>query len=117
MSYSRSLLLMLLIITAGNTCGQEFSEKNFERYTIAEGISHNYVSGVTQDSAGYIWASTAAGLNRFNGNHFVQFHSNSDSLSIGSEETTGINWLNKHEFAVFTSGVHIVNTSLLFLSK
>ena len=110
MSYSRSLLLMLLIITAGNTCGQEFSEKNFERYTIAEGISHNYVSGVTQDSAGYIWASTAAGLNRFNGNHFVQFHSNSDSLSIGSEETTGINWLNKHEFAVFTSGVHIVNT-------
>ena len=110
MNNRRSFAILLSILLANNICGQEINEKNFELFTITEGISHNYVSGVTQDSTGYIWASTAAGLNRFNGKHFVQFHSNSDSSSLGSEETNGINWLNKHEFAIFTSGVHIVNT-------
>ena len=110
MNNQRSFAILLLTLLANNICGQEINEKNFERYTITEGISHDYVSGVTQDATGYIWVTTGAGLNRFNGNRFVQFHSDSDSSSLGSEETNGINWLNKHEFAVFTSGVHIVNT-------
>ena len=110
MNNQRSFSISLLIFLANNICGQEINEKNFERFTITEGISHNYVSAVTQDSTGYIWTGTLAGLNRFNGNHFVQFHSNNDSLSLASEETSGINWLNKEQLAIYTSGLHIVNT-------
>ena len=110
MSIRRSFIFLLLPFIAINICGQEINEKDFERYTITEGISHNYISAVTQDPTGYIWTTTAAGLNRFNGNHFVQFHSNNDSLSLASEETAGMNWLDKYQLAIYTSGVHIVNT-------
>jgi len=110
MTIQRSFTFFLLLLIADNICGQEINEKDFERYTITEGISHNYISGVTQDPTGYIWTTTAAGLNRFNGNHFVQFHSNNDSLSLASEETAGMNWLDKYQLAIYTSGVHIVNT-------
>jgi hypothetical protein len=33
-----------------------------------------------------MWIATAAGLNRFNGSRFVQFHSDSDNLSLPAEE-------------------------------
>lgn len=90
--------------------GQEFDENNFVRYTTADGLSHNVASGIVQDSTGYVWISTFLGLNRYNGSRFVQFHSNSDSLSIASEEINGMAWLDKYRIAVFNVGLHIVDT-------
>ena len=110
MNNQRSFALILFMIIATGICGQEINEKNFERYTLTQGLSHDYVSGITQDATGYIWTTTGAGFNRFNGNRFVQFHSNDDSLSLAAEETNGMNWLDKDRLAIYTSGVHIINT-------
>jgi putative methionine-R-sulfoxide reductase with GAF domain/sugar lactone lactonase YvrE len=90
--------------------GQEFNEQEFHCLTTRDGLSSDRVNGILQDSIGYIWASTSAGLNRYDGNRFVQFHSEKDSLSLPSEDLSGLGWLNKSCFAVYTAGLHVVNT-------
>jgi putative methionine-R-sulfoxide reductase with GAF domain len=102
--------VVVIMLLGGRLAGQSLSENNFVRYTTAEGMSHNTVTAIKQDSIGYIWAATSSGLNRFNGTRFVQFHSNSDSLSVAAEDMAGMTWLDAHRLAVFTSGLHIVDT-------
>ena len=45
----------------------------FEHYSSEDGLSHNYISQILQDRNGYIWISTWYGLNRFDGNTFVNY--------------------------------------------
>ncbi|MBS1598751.1 MAG: histidine kinase [Bacteroidetes bacterium] len=60
---------------------QQIDENNFVRYTKLQGLSHNFISGITQDAAGYIWIATHKGLNRFDGHFFNNFFKTSrDSL-------------------------------------
>ena len=76
----------------------------------AKDLSSNGITGIVQDSIGYVWTATSAGLNRYNGNRFTQFHSSSDSSSLIAEELAGMTWLDKWRFAVYSTGVHIVDT-------
>lgn len=79
----RWLLLMTIIIAAGKPLrAQEFDESNFIRYTRLQGLSNNYVSGVVQDSLGYIWISTHKGLNRFDGKTFQSIYKGSSHSPI-----------------------------------
>src|SRR5215467_1852109 len=48
--------------------------------------------------------------NRFSGCTFVQYHNNNDSLSLPSEEITGMTWLDCHRLAAWANGLHIINT-------
>jgi putative methionine-R-sulfoxide reductase with GAF domain len=107
----QQLVIFLLFLLSGKfLSGQDFHESDFVRYTTDEGLSHNTVSGIAQDSTGYVWAATYAGLNRYNGNRFTQFHSSSDSSSLIAEELSGMTWLDKHRLAVYSIGVHIIDT-------
>ena len=106
----KPLFIFLLSLLAGQLAGQQLAEKYFDHYTTAAGLSHNTVSGIGQDATGYLWVATASGLNRFDGSNFVQFHSNDDSLSLAAEELSGMTWLDKYRLAVFTAGLHIVDT-------
>jgi two-component system LytT family sensor kinase len=107
----RRLWIVLLLLPAMHLCGQQNAEQYFDHYTRAAGLSNNYVTGIAQDSTGYVWVSTRLGLNRFNGYSFLQFHRNSDSLSLPAEETTGLTWLNKRWLAATTfSGLHLIDT-------
>jgi signal transduction histidine kinase/ligand-binding sensor domain-containing protein/CheY-like chemotaxis protein len=42
----------------------------FEHLTVRDGLSHNNVICILQDSKGFIWFGTAEGLNRFDGYNF-----------------------------------------------
>jgi putative methionine-R-sulfoxide reductase with GAF domain/streptogramin lyase len=107
---SPQLWIILLLSPAIHASAQQNAEQYFDHYTTASGLSNNAVTGIMQDSTGYMWISTASGLNRFNGYSFVQFHSNSDSLSLPSEEIFGMSWLDKRKLAIFTSGLHVIDT-------
>ena len=98
----------ILIAIAARAQVQTASQ--YALYTTTEGLSHNSVNDIRQDSTGYIWVATASGLNRFNGNQFVQFHTSSDSLSLPAEELWGASWIDKERLCFFSSGLHIVNT-------
>jgi ligand-binding sensor domain-containing protein len=43
----------------------QYEENDFVRYTVKEGLSHNYVTCLQQDDWGYMWIGTDLGLNRF----------------------------------------------------
>lgn len=110
MNLQRVFIISLFIIAAAPLTAQEFSEKDFDHYTKSDGLSNNNITGIAQDAAGYIWISTLYGLNRYDGSHFVQYHSNDDSLSLASDEVSGMTWLDKDRLAVYANGLHIVNT-------
>ena len=58
-------------------------ERVFRHYTVEDGLSQNSVYGITQDTAGFMWFSTADGVNKFDGYTFTIFHPNpNDSLSL-----------------------------------
>src|SRR5678815_4728040 len=107
-----SLVLLVLSAQSFNLLkAQEINEKNFVLYTKQQGLSDNVITDVTQDSTGYLWIATGFGLNRFNGNNFVQFHSNRDTCSLPVEYVSGLLWFNNKELAAYTGkGLHIINT-------
>lgn len=106
----RIYITVLFFLPVGSITGQEFSVSNFVRYTTGDGLSHNTVNGIAQDSTGYMWIATASGLNRYNGSRFIQYHSTNESNSLASEELFGMTRLDKDRLAIYTSGLHIVNT-------
>lgn len=54
-------------------------------YQTEDGLSHNSVWAVMQDSRGFMWFGTNDGLNRFDGLNFKVYRRNeTDSLSLGS---------------------------------
>jgi hypothetical protein len=101
---------LLCLLPGLQVAGQQLTEKKFDYYNTDCGLSHNYITGIAQDSTGYVWIGTLSGVNRFNGSRFVQFHSSNDSLSMASEEVVGMSWLDKYRLAIFTTGVHIIDT-------
>ena len=53
---------------------------------ISNGLSSNYVTSITQDKDGYIWAATEEGLNKFHGQRFHAFYKRGMSNSISGNE-------------------------------
>src|SRR5688500_10485138 len=89
---------------------QAIDENNFVRYTTQQGLSHNTITGIAQDSVGYMWVATASGLNHYNGNQFIQYHSSNDSTSLPAEYLTDMVWLDRRRLAICGNGVHIIDT-------
>src|SRR5690348_15719804 len=85
---------------------QDVDEDRFALYTRQQGLSGNIITGMVQDSTGFMWASTITGLNRFNGSNFVQFHSENDSLSLPSESIRGLVLLDKRRLCSYGDGMH-----------
>ncbi|HEY4109613.1 histidine kinase [Puia sp.] len=84
MRQPRSFLFLLFcacsIAFASN--GQSFGDSSFTHYTRTEGLSNNYISGIVQDSLGYIWVATRKGLNRFDGRFFTSYYTGTAEMSL-----------------------------------
>ena len=81
----------------------------FEHYSSEDGLSHNYISQILQDRDGYIWISTWYGLNRFDGNRFVNYTvqpgdysnlSHNRILSL-SEDANGYLWVTTYDNSIY----------------
>jgi ligand-binding sensor domain-containing protein len=73
-------LCALSIVHPSN--GQSFGDSSFTHYTRTEGLSNNYISGIVQDSLGYIWVSTLKGLNRFDGRFFASYYTGTAEMPL-----------------------------------
>ncbi|MBP9194325.1 MAG: histidine kinase [Saprospiraceae bacterium] len=62
---------------------QLFSEYNFKfkNYTAKDGLPHDKVNKVAQDSKGFLWLATEGGLSRFDGFSFKNYHKNENRSS------------------------------------
>lgn len=84
----KTLTAILFLFIVFHTRAQEFSYKQF---TTADGLPSNVVYGAYQDSQGYIWFCTNAGVSRFNGISFQNFtveHGLSDNEVFGAFQTS-----------------------------
>lgn len=71
-------ILILCVLLSAPYCGYADDTAGqpappFRLYNTADGMSQTNVNAITQDKRGYLWLATARGLNRFDGQRFVQF--------------------------------------------
>jgi signal transduction histidine kinase/ligand-binding sensor domain-containing protein/DNA-binding response OmpR family regulator len=82
----RWLVIVLVFLALSNVVvgfDKQGSNYNFFHFKKNDGLSHNQIHCIMQDSAGFIWIGTNSGLNRFDGNTFKVFkHANSNPKSI-----------------------------------
>lgn len=81
----------------------------FEHYSSEDGLSHNSIADIHQDSRGFIWLCTWYGLSRFDGNSFVNYSihpgdctrlSHNRLLSI-DEDSQGYLWIITYDYRLF----------------
>ena len=69
-----ALLALLFMLAAPTSLGDHISaEPPFRFYTVLDGLTQSEVYDIEQDRAGYLWFTTARGLNRFDGINFDSF--------------------------------------------
>jgi len=107
------VILLFVFFSSLQLTAQSFDEKNFSLYTTKDGLTDNRVSCLTQDAYGYMWISTEKGLNRFDGNSFLKFYSDSSRNSLPTDVILKMKWLNKEQLGILTTGLHIINTRTL----
>ncbi len=66
------MCLLLLCASAALATGG-LAELPYRFYTVADGLTQSRVIDIEQDQAGYLWFTTARGLNRFDGDDFVHY--------------------------------------------
>ncbi len=93
---------------------QDINERDFTRYTRQQGLSNNFISGIVQDSTGYIWVSTLRGLNRFDGTAFKTMLYTGGAGSLPDNIITSMQLLPGDKLAVATvDGAQIISTKTL----
>ena len=104
-----SLLLIPLFIDC--VSAQSLEESNFTRYTKLDGLSHNYVTGIVQDSTGYIWIGTNKGLNRFDGKSFSNVFKHTENSPLPQNLIISLSLQNRNEIIGTTvAGAFSYNT-------
>lgn len=106
----RYFLLLFFILLYSFTSAQ-YHSSDFTLYSIENGLSSNLLTSIVQDEQGYLWIGSANGLNRFDGNQFVQYHPGKEKNSIPDENVRLLKWLEPGKMAVATNtGLQIIDT-------
>ena len=67
-----TIILLSLFCIAGR------AQRNIMKFDIRDGLSSNYVNGITQDKYGFLWFATEEGLTLLDGSNFRTFYVNND---------------------------------------
>lgn len=82
------LLILMLCFAAGLLAVPQF---NFKKYQVENGLSHNTVWCILQDSYGFMWFGTSDGLNRFDGRDFIIYRNDhNEALSLGNNSVQSL---------------------------
>jgi ligand-binding sensor domain-containing protein len=78
--------IFIVVTLASFTANADFPQSyNFFHFNKNDGLSHNQVHCILQDSRGFIWVGTTSGLNRHDGNNFRVFKQNTNDPNSLSE--------------------------------
>lgn len=90
---TRKLSQLLFVILSLIIISSSYGQRNylFENISVPEGLSNSTVNYIFQDSNGFLWISTADGLNRYDGNSIKVFKNDpNDSTTIPSNDCSAI---------------------------
>ncbi len=108
-------LCFLLLLSSLTTVSVAQPIVHFKTYDVTDGLSHNYVRSVLQDSEGFIWVATEDGLNKFNSYTFkVYKHVPDDSSSLTNHPVMTLEEDKNHNIWIGTwgGGIFIYNRAL-----
>ena len=88
MKKSLIIVVVILIINIVSVYGN--GEYTFEQISIKEGLTNATISGIAQDSKGFLWLATRNGLNRYDGKRIKTYQ-----YEEGNSNSLGENYLNK----------------------
>ncbi len=111
MRYSAEIVIATLLFwgAASSPLSAEPLEFVFEHYSSDDGLSHNSICDIHQDSRGYLWLCTWYGLSRYDGNGFVNYVmrpgdrsniSHNRILSI-EEDRAGFLWVMTYDYKLY----------------
>lgn len=90
MKKAQCLIILLLLLYSNNIRTQNIRFYGLKDQGTGE-ISSNLINQICQDSYGFIWITTDYGLNKFDGNHFIQYlHDEKDNSSLLSNNTNSL---------------------------
>ena len=99
-----SILLIISTMSFSRLIAEDGELEYWQHLTISEGLAHNGVTAILEDSRGYIWISTYDGLNRYDGYEFKTYKNTVDKRIIISnrvrttiEDKNGIIWIGTDE--------------------
>ena len=111
----KSIIFLLIIFVIFPLWSQQQiddSTPKLQELTIKHGLTNLNVSSIVQDDLGYIWISTARGLNKYDGTSIQAFLQSDIENSINSNMVIG---LHKNSsgliFCSTSNGVNIINTN------
>lgn len=79
----KKYLFLLYILCCNAVCVWAAADSySFKHITMDMGLSHNQINDIYRDSKGFMWFSTASGLNRYDGYEIKVFLHTSDPTSI-----------------------------------
>jgi ligand-binding sensor domain-containing protein/two-component sensor histidine kinase len=112
--FSCYIWLLLSAFHSSKSNCQVIDENKFRLYTIGDGLSGNYISGIGQDSAGYMWIATHRGLNRFDGLRFKQFLHTEKYNPVPDNSIYSMNLLPGNMLGIATDdGAQLISTKTL----
>ncbi|HLX66766.1 MAG TPA: histidine kinase [Puia sp.] len=79
-------LPLLSVLLCGILHAQPRAGDSYTHYSRLEGLSNSAISGIVQDSLGFIWIATAKGLNRFDGRFFTSYYAGSPEIPLPGNE-------------------------------
>src|SRR4029077_14904942 len=100
---ARALLVASLVAAAvGGAAAEQLPTK---AYTVENGLAHNRIKHIMQDSRGFLWFCTADGLSRFDGNVFTNYQADdglfAPSINDLVEARDGTYWVAPNSDGVF----------------
>ncbi len=109
--FIKKLCSFIPVFFTWSTIFAQYDPANFIHYTTRNGLSNNYITSIQQDQQGYIWIATDAGLNRFDGNSFTQYHSSGNPPILLSGKISRLKMFPRNQLGIISrGGVQILNT-------
>ena len=82
----KRFLLFLALTVLGPLAYADWADQfRYRVYNTSEGLGDDYVLSTYKDRTGYLWACTSDGLDRFDGNRFIHFHSHASDPALRIE--------------------------------
>lgn len=120
--FKRAVWICVLFLLIDRDCLSQSNSKYFFRHiTQEDGLLHNNVYDIVQDKRGFIWIATANGLQRYDGNRFINFRgmlnspsgATSGTPSLGVDTIRNMLWINQ---SVFAEKLNMLNQRITFYS-